>query len=188
MRDIKVASRYANSLLKIAIQENSLEDLFADMQAIKQVCDGSRDLELVLKSPIIKSDKKQEILDAIFGKNLSKMSILFIALIIKKKRAGLISDIAAAFVSAYKNHKHISIAKVTSAIPLSKAQKENIVSLLNNTSINKEASLEIVEVVDQSIIGGLIVRVGDKQIDESIKRKLINLEMEFDENPYVKEF
>ena len=67
-------------------------------------------------------------------------------------------------------------------------QKENIVSLLNNTSINKEASLEIVEVVDQSIIGGLIVRVGDKQIDESIKRKLINLEMEFDENPYVKEF
>ena len=89
MRDIKVASRYANSLLKIAIQENSLEDLFADMQAIKQVCDGSRDLELVLKSPIIKSDKKQEILDAIFGKNLSKMSILFIALIIKKKRAGL---------------------------------------------------------------------------------------------------
>ena len=80
---------------------------------------------LLLKSPIIKSDKKQEILDAIFGKNLSKMSILFM-LNYQKKRAGFISDIAALFI-AYKN-TNTSIAKVTSAVPLSKAQKENCIT------------------------------------------------------------
>lgn len=187
MRDIKVASRYANSLLKIAIDENSLEELYRDMQSITNVCAGSRELVLVLKSPIIKRDKKQAILDDIFGKDLSKMANLFIALIIKKKRAGLISDIAASFIDAYKRHKHISTAQITSAIPLSKTQKDNIVALLNDTK-NKDASLELTEVIDPSIIGGLIVRIGDKQIDESIKRKLTNLEMEFDDNLYVKEF
>ena len=186
MRDIKVASRYANSLLKIAIDENSLEELYSDMEAVRKVCDENRELVLLLKSPIIKRDKKQAILNDVFGANLSKMSNLFISLIIKKKRAGLLGDIASAFNSAYKNYKQIRTAQITSAIALTQSQKDGIVAVLNDAS--KGDSLELVEVVDPSIIGGLIVRVGDKQIDESIKRKLKNLEMEFDNNLYIKEF
>jgi len=186
MRDIKVASRYAKSLLKIAIDENSLEELYKDMDSIKNVCDANRELVLILKSPIIKSDKKQAILDDVFAKNLTKMSNLFISLIIKKKRAGMLGDIASSFIDVYKNHKHIRTAQITSAIALTTAQKDAIVALLKDTSNN--GSLELVEVVDPEIIGGLIVRVGDKQIDESIKRKLSNLEMEFDDNLYIAEF
>lgn len=188
MRDIKVASRYAKSLLKLAIEVKSLEEIYADMQLIHQVCNENRELVLLLKSPIIKQDKKQAILDAIFGEKLSKTSATFMKLIISKKRGRILSDIAASFIDSYKNYKHIKTAQVTSAVVLSKTQKENIITILKSGSKDNTNTYELIEVVDESIIGGLIVRVGDKQIDESIKRKLTNLEMEFEKNPYVKDF
>ena len=186
MGDIKVASRYAKSLLKIALEEKVLDELYADMQLIKEVCSTNRQLVILLKSPVIKGDKKLAILNAIFNKHLSKVAITFITLITKKKRAGIIGDIAASFIDTYKLHKNIKTAQITSAIALSKAQKDNIIAILNDTE--NASNVDIEEKVDKDIIGGLIVRVGDKQIDESIKRKLKTLEMEFDENPYVKEY
>lgn len=186
MRDIKVASRYAKSLLLIAIEENSLEELHNDMQLVNDVCSNNNDLVLLLKSPTIKSDKKKAILDTLFTNQISKIAASFISIIITKKREGLLGDIAAAFVDTYKLHKNIKTAQVTSAIALTKEQKEKVIALLSST--NNSSAVDLNEVVDPTIIGGMILRVGDKQIDESIKRKLMNLEMEFDENPYVKEF
>lgn len=185
MRDIKVASRYAKSLLGIAIQEKKLEELHKDMQLISSICLENRELELLLKSPIVKSDKKEAILTEIFGKKISKISTSFISIILNKKREGMLADIASAFIDAYKTHKNITTAKVTSAVKLSKPQKDAVVKLLN--AQGKE-NVELVEEVDAEIIGGIILRVGDKQVDESIRRKLSNLEMEFSDNPYIKEF
>jgi F-type H+-transporting ATPase subunit delta len=186
MRDIKVASRYAKSLLKIAIEEKALEELYTDMQLVNKICAENRELVLLLKSPVVKSDKKQAILTAIFDKNLSKIAATFVSLITNKKRAGILDDIAASFIETYKQHKNIKTAQVTSAVALSKAQKDGIIAILN--SAKDASSIDLHEVIDTNIIGGMILRVGDKQVDESIKRKLKNLEMEFDENPYVKEY
>ena len=186
MRDIKVASRYAKSLLKIAIDENTLEDLHKDMQLVNEVCAKNPDLVLLLKSPIVKTDKKRNIVDAVFEKQLSKIASTFISLIITKKREGLLSDIAASFIDIYKHHKNIKTATVTSAVQLSKTQKDSIITILKATK--ETADVDLKEVVDPKIIGGMILRVGDKQIDESIKRKLMNLEMEFEKNPYIKDF
>jgi len=186
MRDIKVASRYAKSLLKIAIDENALEELHNDMKLVNNVCSTNADLVLLLKSPIVKSDKKSEILNAVFNKQLSKIANTFITLIITKKREGILGDIAASFIDIYKHHINIKTAIVTSAIPLSKSQKESVIAILKSSK--ETASVDLKEIVDENILGGMILRVGDKQVDESIKRKLMNLEMEFDENPYIKEF
>ena len=185
MRDIKVASRYAKSLLKIAIEENTLVELHSDMVLVNDVCNNNHDLVLMLKSPIIRTDKKKAILSEIFGKNISPMSNAFISIILTKKRGGLLSDIANAFIDIYKLHKNITTASITSAIELSKDQKSKIINLLLN---DKRDNIELKEMVNPDIIGGVIVRIGDKQVDESIRRKLKNLEMEFDENPYVKEY
>lgn len=184
MRDIKVASRYAKSLLGIAIEENKLEELHNDMQLINKVCNENRELELLLKSPIVKTDKKEAILEEIFSKNISQITKSFVSIILRKKREGLLPDISNAFIDAYKAHKNITTATVTSAVNLSNQQKETIVKLLEKQG---KENIELVEVVNEDIIGGIILRVGDKQVDESIKRKLINLEMEFSENPYIKE-
>jgi len=185
MRDIKVAHRYAKSLLGIAKENNLLEELYKDMHLVNDVCSQNRDLELLLKSPIVKTDKKRAILNEIFDKNISEISRTFIHIILTKKREGILSDIATAFIDVYKTEKHIKTAQITTAIPLSKSQKEHIVSLVKKVG---DSEVELNETINPEIIGGMIIRVGDKQIDESIKRKLKNLEMEFDENPYVREY
>ncbi|MGB0887657.1 MAG: ATP synthase F1 subunit delta [Vicingaceae bacterium] len=185
MRDIKVASRYAKSLLKIAIDENSLEDLHKDMVLVNDVCVNNKELTLLLQSPIIKTDKKTAIMNEIFGGKISQIATSFIAIIISKKREGILGDIAASFIETYKNHKNIKTAQVTSAVPLSQDQKDKVVAMLKASS--KTEVVDLNEIIDPTIIGGMIVRVGDKQIDESIKRKLTNLEMEFDDNLYISE-
>lgn len=185
MRDIKVASRYAKSLLKIAIDENILEDLHKDMQLVNDVCNNNPDLVLLLKSPIVRIDKKTTILDEIFGKHISQISSSFISIILTKKREGLLADISDAFIDIYKTHKNITTATVTTAVPLSKEQKSKIIALLGKEG---KSDVDLKEVVDADIIGGMVLRIGDKQVDESIKRKLKNLEMEFDENLYIKEY
>ncbi len=185
MRDIKVASRYAKSLLKIAIDENSLEDLHKDMVLVNDVCVNNKELTLLLQSPIIKADKKTAIMNEILGGKISTIANSFIAIIISKKREGILGDIAASFIETYKIHKNIKTAQVTSAIPLSAEQKAQVIALLKAS--NNTADVDLKEIVDPTIIGGMIVKVGDKQIDESIKRKLTNLEMEFDKNVYIYE-
>lgn len=185
MRDIKVASRYAKSLLKIAIEENSLEELHSDMVLVNSVCTNSPDLVLMLKSPIVRTDKKKAVLSEVFGKNVSAMSNAFISIILTKKREGLLSDISDAFIDIYKTHKNITTATVTTAVTLSKEQKSKIIALLGKEG---KSDVDLKEVVNADIIGGMVLRIGDKQVDESIKRKLKNLEMEFDENLYIKEY
>jgi len=185
MRDIKIASRYAKSLLKISIEANALEELHNDMQLVNSTCLQSSDLTSMLKSPIVRTDKKLNILNEVFGKSVSNIAITFINLITTKKREGILGDIAASFLEAYKTHKNIGTATATTAIALSDEQKAIIVNLLTKEGYN---NIELNEVVNPEIIGGMILRVGDKQVDESIKRKLTNLEMEFDENPYVREY
>lgn len=185
MRDIKIAYRYAKSLLGIALEQNSLEELHNDMQLVNTTCIQNNELVLLLRNPIIKGDKKHTILNAIFDKKISTISHSFINIIVTKKREGLLADIATAFINIYKEHKNIKTAYVTTAIPLSNSQKEKIIELLKSTY---KATIDLQETIDKDIIGGMILRVGDNQIDESIKRKINNLEMEFKKNLYVKEY
>lgn len=185
MLDIKVAPRYAKSLLDLGIEQNILEQLYNDMQLIHLICKENPELVLLLRSPIVRSDKKESILKEVFFNNLSITSTTFITLIIKKKREAILYAIASAFVNLYKKHHNIKTAKVTTAVPLNETQRTKIVTLLEKS---ENATIELNEVVNPEIIGGMILRVEDRQIDESIRRKLSNLEMEFDDNPYVKEF
>lgn len=185
MRDIKVASRYAKSLLSLALEQDSLEELYNDMVFVNEVCLNSHDLVLLLRNPLVRGDKKKSILEEIFAKNISNVVHTFINIVLTKKRESLIPEITSAFIEIYKTHKNIKTAQVTTAVTLNKDQKEKIIALLQTT---EKSSIDLKETVDKEIIGGMILRVGDKQIDESIRRKLTNLEMEFDDNPYVREF
>lgn len=185
MRDIKVAYRYAKSLLGIAIEQKALENVHNDMQLINLVCSENKDLEMLLKSPIVKSDKKNAILSEIFGKHISKISNTFISIILIKKRESILADIATAFIDLYKTEKNIATASVTTAVKISEQQKTKIIDLLKSQG---STSVDLKEIINPDIIGGMILKVGDKQIDESIKRKLSNLEMEFDNNSLIKGF
>ena len=185
MKEVRVASRYAKSLLGLAIEQNKLDKIYADMQFVKNTIADSRELELLLKNPIIKKDKKEKILNELFSKHIDKVVMMFIDIITRKNRERILFDIAEAFVHQYKVYNNIVTAEVTTAIPLDDALKNEIIAQIKKS---EEGNVEVVSKVDESIIGGIIVRVGDKQVNDSIKYKLNQLRKQFDDNLYVKEY
>ncbi len=185
MKGTKSAPRYAKSLMTLAIEQKSLEVAFTDMKLIDDTCDQNKDLQIVLKSPVIKADKKQAIMTALFGKQLSPITAGFVKLIINHRRENILHEIADSFVRQYKAHKNIGVAQITTSSPLKPEVKAKILAELKK---QEGREMEIIEKVDPSIIGGLIVRVGDKQYDGSIVRKLNDLKKEFSKNPYVPAF
>lgn len=163
-------NRYAQSLLELAVEQNQLDAVYNDMLLIGTTIKDSRDLSVLLNNPIVKADKKFSVLVAVFGAKIGETTTKFLQLVSTRKREALLEDIAFSFVDLYKKEKNIIVAEVTSAVKLDDAQKQNIIKLLKT-----EATVEMVEKIDPSIIGGFIVRVDDKQIDASILRELSDL-------------
>ncbi len=163
-------NRYAQSLLEIAVDQNQLDAVYNDMHLIGTTISESKDLSILLNSPVVKSSKKNDVLNAVFGAKISDHTKKFLTLVTDRNRAALLEDIAYSFVNLYKEERNIIVAEVTSAVKLDDNQKKNIIDLLKT-----DATIEMVEKIDPSIIGGFIVRVGDKQIDASILSELSNL-------------
>ena len=185
MRESLAGNRYAKSLITLSIEKNELDVIYNDMVLISETIENSKDLGVLLNSPVVKTDKKQEVLTAIFGKNTTELTKQFLLLISSRNREALIGDIANAFVRQYKVIKKIIVTEITSAVKLDEAQKKKILQLLNTAD---NTSVEVIEKINPEIIGGFIVRVDDKQIDASISRKLDNLRQDFSKNQYIADF
>ena len=185
MKDTRVASRYAKSLIDLSLEQGALEKVYEDMKMIHETCHVNNDLSVFLKSPIIKPEKKREVLKALFQGKVHPITAGFMDLMTSRKRESYLEYIASAFLKQYKNHKHIITAVVTTASGLDDNLRKQVLDLVKK-SANSE--VELVEKVDNKIIGGFILRIGDKQVDASISRKLQELRKGFSENPYVKEY
>ena len=185
MKESLAGNRYAKSLIALSIEKEELDAIYNDMTLISDTVSNSKDLEILLKSPVVKTDRKHEILTAIFGKSTTQLTKQFLLLISSRNREALIGDIANAFVRQYKVIKKIIVTEVTSAVKLDAAQKKNILQLLNT---DESSSVEVIETINPDIIGGFIVRVDDKQIDASISRKLDDLRQDFSKNQYIADF
>lgn len=170
-----VATRYAQSLMELAVEANQLEAVRADMQAVKQICDENRDFALFLDSPIIKTDKKIAVLTAVFKGKVSDLSLSFLNLIASKHRESIIKEIAAAFDEQYKHDKNIFTAVVTSAHGLDAATRDKVMELVKSQT---KGEVDLVEKVDPNTIGGFILRIGDKQVDKTVARQLSNMKKE----------
>lgn len=174
-----VASRYAKSLLDLATEKGLVEAVYADMLQVKSVCDGTKEFITFLNSPIIKSDKKVETLKAVFGSNINALTIGFLTIVAQKRRESVIPQMAASYIEQYKKHKNILTAVITSAKGLDAATKQQALDLVKK-QLNGE--IELVEKIDSSIIGGFVLKIGDKQLDKSVARQLVNLKKELTKN------
>ena len=185
MKQPRVAIRYAKSLLQLGIEQNLLEELFRDMSLLKKTCFECKELALLLKSPIVKTDQKLKILEEIFTDKLGKISMMFINIITTKKRESLLAPIARSFISLYKAHKKIESATVTTATPLDEDLKNEVIKFIQK---HGEQDVELTEVVDRAIIGGTIIRMGDKQLDASVSSAIFELKQKFNKNLYLQDF
>lgn len=186
MADSRVAYRYVKSLLQLAVDQNALDAVHNDMVLFDQVCERNRAFTLMLRNPVIKHDKKKEILDAVFKGKVHKLTLGIFDIITRKNREPLLPEIARQFHNAYNEYKGIVKATVTTAIPLDKNLRAEFEAIVKKISDKKQ--VEVVEKVDKEMIGGFVLTVDDKQIDGSIHNQLKALQREFSQNPYIKEY
>jgi len=185
MKNFKACNRYAKSLIDLAVEKGVLETVYEDMNGISKTVSDSRELQLLLQSPIIKPDAKQNILKQVFQSKVSDLTNSFIAIITDKGREQLLGGIAEAFIQQYKSHNNLVQAEVISAAPLDAEANAQVQAILAKISTD---TAEIIETIDPSILGGFILKVGDKMIDSSVASQLKELKREFTENQYIPGF
>ena len=174
MKSTKSAGRYAKALLELALDQQKIEVIENNMQQIISVANEAHDFQVFLNSPLIKVDKKIEVINSIFG-NFDALSISFLELVANNGRESYITEIAHSFLNQLKEHRGIVPVTIISAQKLDAKTKEQITSKI---SASIQGTLEITENVDESLIGGFIVRMGDHQIDASVSNQLNRLKQE----------
>lgn len=180
MSDYRVASRYAKSLFDLAIELKELDGIYNDMILVEKVCSENRALVTTLKNPIVRYDFKLRVLQQIFGKHVKKSTSTFFSLICRKNRAQILPACSEVFITLYNEYKGIIRSTVTSAVTLSESTKNDFQSIISKAT-KKQVELEAK--TDTSLIGGYILRIGDLQVDDSIKTKLNDLGRELKGRP-----
>ena len=183
MRNPRLAGRYAKSLLGLSLERGELETVYADMLWLKSVCDNSREFVNLLRSPIIKADKKEKILGAVIGGKVSALTTAFINLLVTKNRESHMPEIITAFIGQYKEYKNIHIIKLTTAVPLTDDLKSQIIARVKDSSDMQNIELETN--VDENLIGGFVLQAGDKLVDASIAYDLKHIARQFENNDFI---
>jgi len=183
MPNPRLAARYAKSLLDLAIEQGQLETVYADMITLQTICKGNRDFVALLKSPVIKPGTKKKIVEAVTTGKIGNLTSAFSRLLIDKSRESNLPEVITSFVKQYKTYKNIFTVTVTTAVPASEALKTQILTHLQQTTSMKQIELETV--VDESIIGGFKVQVGDKLVDASVAYDLREVARQFENNDFI---
>jgi F-type H+-transporting ATPase subunit delta len=171
MANLRIAKRYAKALFEIAEETKKLEKITNDVVFIDSLIRSSRELQLFLKSPIIKEDKKREVLKEIFSDSrVDPVTLKFTMLLVEKKREDILHDIVKVYQQIYDEKMGIVSAEVVTAVEVGERLKNKIEQkILELTGAKKvKASYR----VDPSIIGGIVIRVGDTVYDASIRRRI----------------
>lgn len=175
MSDSRAALRYAKAILDLAVENKVTDVLEKDMQNIVSTISGSIELREMLASPIIKGSAKKEALLTIF-KGSHKVTEGAISMLVENKRVSMLNEVASKFLILNEKLKGKEVAFVTTAVPMTAELEKKVLKKVIDLTGNKVA---IENTVDESIIGGFVLRVGDLQYDASIANKLSNLKREF---------
>ncbi|MCC3218053.1 ATP synthase F1 subunit delta [Chryseobacterium cucumeris] len=175
----KVAKRYAQGLLDFTNEAGQTATVFSEMKDVVKVMAESKDLNRFFLTPYIDSKKKIEVANEIF-KGLSVSSQNLIRLVIKHGRESQLKNIAQEFINKVEDLSGVQRVTLTTATPLS---KENLDQILRSTNlVNADSNFDLKVNVKPEILGGYILRVGDQQVDASVKTKLNQVKKDFQLN------
>ena len=179
MSEVRVASRYAKSLLDLSKEKGIVEQVNQDMVLFAQTLEQNRPLALAFKSPVIRHQQKLAILSATFEKRVSPTTFSIFKIITEKNREAVLYAIAKEFHRQYNEYKNIQVAQVTTTFPLDDAMRSHFKQIVEEKT---GKTVELEEKVDPQLVGGFVLKVGDWQIDESLKSRLRNLKYTFMQN------
>lgn len=183
MIEIRLGDRYAKSIIDLAREKGEIEAVRNDFAYIRDLCKQSPDFLNMLKSPLINTYKKEVIIQKVLGGKLSAITTNLVDIIVRKKREGYLPDIAERYLAQYDAEKNVTRGVLISAAPLSEDQKARIRAIVER---DLKTSFIVEEKIDPSLIGGFVLRIGDKLFDGSVSYNLRQLKQEFEKNPYIK--
>jgi F-type H+-transporting ATPase subunit delta len=183
MPNPRLAGRYAKSLIDLALERNTLEEVYKDMLFLQKVCKSSSEFVTLLKSPVVKPDKKAAILDAVTGSEITELTASFNRLLVNKGRESSLPEIITAFIEQYKHYKGIQTVRLTTAIPVSEDLKNEIIAKVQEQAGTK--NIDLSTAVDEAILGGFKLEVGDTLVDASISYDLNKIRAQFLNNDFI---
>jgi len=183
MNNPRLAARYAKSFLDLAVEQNVLEQVHNDALGLLQSIKGSAELGNLLKSPVIKADKKLAITKTLLEGKVSKLTQLFIDLLIRKGREANLVEILHAFVEGYNKLKGINKIVLKSAMPMSEQLQQAIVGKIKNDT--GWQNIQLITSVDENLIGGFVLEYESNLVDASIRKYLKDVKSQFKNNDYL---
>ena len=171
----RAATRYAKALLNLAIEKNKDEIVGKDMSLIAETIHNHKDLDLAIKNSIIKSEDKIAILTKVFP-DVDAMTTQLFQVLLENNRLDKVEEIASQYMSLYDDYLGKEHAVVTTAFPMTDELELKVLTKVKELT---SKAVELENVVDPSIIGGFILKVGDKQYNASVADKLNKLKREF---------
>ena len=169
MSSVITSRRYASALLSAAEEGNFLDQIVEELQVIKVVLEHSRDLVQALRSPLVKGDKKIHILEDIFRDSIGEKMFIFLKLIARKKRAGLLPEIIDEFQVLLDEKRGVINVEVTSAVKLSDEQSEELMTRL---AVFTGKKIRAKMLLNDQFIGGVAIKIGDTIYDGTISHQL----------------
>jgi F-type H+-transporting ATPase subunit delta len=175
MSAYRVASRYAKSLLELALEQKSLDEVFNSLSLVDRTFAGSPDLGRMLQNPVVRYDYKLRILTRVFGTKTDPLTLRFFELLCRKGRADLLPEVCRVFTGLYYEHKGMVTARVKTAVALDGQLREELTDYVKRQT-GKEVKLE--EQIEPDLIGGFVLNIEDRQLDASVSGMLRQLKKE----------
>ena len=170
-----VAERYAGSLFELALQENSVAKVEAALTSFEAMLAGSADLKRLIESPVFAAEDQERAISAIAAKaKITGLAGNFLRVVARNRRLFVVPGMILAFRKIAAEHRGEASAEVTSAHALSAAQQTELKAALKSVA-GKDVTINVT--VDPSLLGGLVVKMGSRQIDTSLKTKLNSLKL-----------
>lgn len=169
-----ISKTYGDALFELAVEENKVDDLLDEIGQLQKILKENADFGRLMTHPKINKDEKIKVVTDVFKGRISDELLGFLTIIISKDRYQEIDGILEYFLTEVKKYKGIGVATVTTAVPLREEQCKKIEQRLLDTTDYK--SMEIHYRQDAALIGGMVIRIGDRVVDSSISTKLNELQ------------
>lgn len=165
-----VSKVYGDALFELAIEENKLDAIWDEVRVVEQVLKENPGFLPTLRHPDMSMEKKSELLKEIFGEKLSDDVMGLLDVMVRKNRIGDLEKVLVHFDERAKAQKEIGVVEVSTPMPLSEAEKSKVETRV--LEVTDYASLEMEYKVDKSLLGGMVIRIGDQVLDNSIRSQL----------------
>lgn len=168
-----VAKAYGTALFELALEQNNLDDMYKDANTVLSILSSNEEAMKLLKTPKISKEQKYAFIEECFKNKVSQDLVGLMIVVIRKGRQVDLETTLKYFINRVKEYKKIAVAYITSAFELSEEQKNLVEKRLLETT--KQTSIEMHFKIDKKILGGMIIRIGDRVVDNSIQGKLNTL-------------